>query len=51
MLEGVSLLSKEEGIFAAPEGGAVLIATKKLRDSGFIKDNDKVVVVLSLIHI
>ena len=45
MLEGVSLLSKEEGIFAAPEGGAVLIATKKLRDSGFIKDNDKVVVV------
>ena len=45
MLEGVSLLSKEEGIFAAPEGGAVLIATKKLRDNGFIKDNDKVVVV------
>ena len=45
MLEGVSLLSKEEGIFAAQEGGAVLIATKKLRDSGFIKDNDKVVVV------
>ena len=45
MLEGVSLLSKEEGIFAAPEGGAVLIATKKLRDNGFIKDDDKVVVV------
>ena len=40
MLEGVSLLSKEEGIFAAPEGGAVLIATKKLRDNGFIKDDD-----------
>tara|TARA_B100000945_G_scaffold96584_1_gene75506 strand:+ start:9433 stop:10629 length:1197 start_codon:yes stop_codon:yes gene_type:complete len=45
MLEGVSLLSKEEGIFAAPEGGAVLIATKKLRDNGYIKDDDKVVVV------
>ena len=45
MLEGVSLLSKEEGIFAAPEGGAVLIARKKLRDNGFIKDDDKVVVV------
>ena len=45
MLEGVSLLSKEEGIFAAPEGGAVVIATKKLRDNGYIKDDDKVVVV------
>ena len=45
MLEGVSLLSKEEGIFAAPEGGAVLRATMKLRENGFIKKSDKVVVV------
>ena len=45
MLEGVSLLASEEGIFAAPEGGAILMASKKLRNSGFIKDSDKVVIV------
>ena len=45
MLEGVSLLASEEGIFAAPEGGAILMASKKLKESGFIKDTDKVVIV------
>jgi len=45
MLEGVSLLASEEGIFAAPEGGAILMASKRLRKEGFIKDSDKVVIV------
>ena len=45
MLEGVSLLASEEGIFAAPEGGAILMASKRLRKEGFIKDYDKVVIV------
>ena len=45
MLEGVSLLASEEGIFAAPEGGAIVMASKKLRESNFIKDTDKVVLV------
>ncbi len=45
MLEGVSLLASEEGIFAAPEGGAIVMASKKLRENGFIKDSDKVVIV------
>ena len=45
MLEGVSLLASEEGIFAAPEGGAILMASRRLRKEGFIKDSDKVVIV------
>jgi len=45
MLEGVSLLASEEGIFAAPEGGAIVMASKKLKENGFIKDSDKVVLV------
>ena len=45
MLEGVSLLASEEGIFAAPEGGAIVMASKKLKESGFIKNSDKVVIV------
>ena len=45
MLNGVSLLASEEGIFAAPEGGAVVSATLKLRENNFIKKSDKVVMV------
>lgn len=35
--------SREEGIFAAPEGAAALVAYKKLKVSGFLKPNDTVV--------
>ena len=45
MLNGVSLLASEEGIFAAPEGGAVVSATLKLRKNNIIKKTDKVVMV------
>ena len=45
MLEGVSLLASQEGIFAAPEGGAVVSATIKLKEKNIIKNSDKVVMV------
>ena len=45
MIEGVKLFSKKEGIFCAPEGGAVLSATIKLKDKGFINSSDKVVIL------
>ncbi len=43
MLEACNLMGKKEGIFAAPEGGATLAAFSKLRDAGWIKDGDSVV--------
>ncbi len=36
-------LARHTGIFPAPEGGATLTALRKLRDSGWIKDQDRVV--------
>jgi threonine synthase len=35
--------ASKEGIFAAPEGAASLVAYQKLRASGFLRDEDKVV--------
>jgi threonine synthase len=35
--------AREEGVFAAPEGAASLVAYQKLRKSGFFKESDKVV--------
>jgi threonine synthase len=35
--------AREEGIFAAPEGAASLAAYWKLRESGFLKESDRVV--------
>jgi len=35
--------AKHEGIFAAPEGAACLVAYRKLRASGFFKPEDTVV--------
>jgi threonine synthase len=35
--------ARTEGIFAAPEGGATLAAYRKLRDNGFFKPEDTVV--------
>jgi len=40
---GTKALGCKEGIFAAPEGGAVLAAFYKLLESGFIKKSDTVV--------
>jgi threonine synthase len=35
--------AREEGVFAAPEGAASLVAYQKLRKSGFLKESDNVV--------
>jgi threonine synthase len=40
---GVDLAS-DEGIFAAPEGGACVAALKKLLASGFLKANERIVI-------
>lgn len=44
LVESTFELGRSEGIFAAPEGGAALAACKKLVKSGYIKEDDKVVV-------
>jgi threonine synthase len=43
ILEGTNLLGRTQGIFACPEGGAVLVAFKKLRHEGWIHDGETVV--------
>ena len=43
MLQAVSRMASEEGIFAAPEGAATLVAYDKLIESGFLSPSDKVV--------
>lgn len=43
MLEATALMGKNEGIFAAPEGGATLAAFSKLKESSWIKQGEKVV--------
>ncbi len=43
LMAGVKELATNEGIFAAPEGGAALVAYKKLMDSGFLSKDDRVV--------
>ncbi len=43
MLEAVSSMASKEGIFAAPEGAATLVAYNKLLASGFLTPADRVV--------
>ncbi|HKI78417.1 MAG TPA: threonine synthase, partial [Ignavibacteriaceae bacterium] len=43
IIEDTNEIGRTQGIFAAPEGGATLAAFKKLRNSGWIKENEKVV--------
>lgn len=43
ILEAVRHWAKVEGIFAAPEGAACLVAYRKLRERGFFQENDTVV--------
>ena len=45
MLEGVSDLCQYEGIFAAPEGGAIWAATKKLLHQGWLQPNEHIVLL------
>jgi threonine synthase len=43
IMAGVKELAENEGIFAAPEGGAAMAAYRDLLQSGFLKDSDEVV--------
>ncbi len=43
MLNGANLIGSSEGVFASPEGGATLAAFQKLRDNGWIDDQENVV--------
>ncbi|SFE92668.1 threonine synthase [Spirosoma endophyticum] len=45
MLEGVSELARYEGIFAAPEGGAIWAATKKLLHQGWLQPDEHVLLL------
>ena len=43
LMEGVSEMSKLQGIYACPEAGAVWKAAQKLADSGWLKRDEKIV--------
>ena len=43
ILAAVRHWASVEGVFAAPEGAASLVAYQKLRATGFLRDQDKVV--------
>ena len=43
MLDAGADLAADEGIFAAPEGGACVAAARKLIESGFLKASDRIV--------
>ena len=45
MLDGVKKLASLEGIFCAPEGGAIVSATQKLISKGFISPDEKVLLL------
>jgi threonine synthase len=43
IMEAANLMGRTQGIFPAPEGGAALAGFLKLREQGWIKDNQSVV--------
>ncbi|WP_240543667.1 threonine synthase [Spirosoma foliorum] len=45
MLEGVSELCRHEGIFVAPEGGAIWAATKKLLHQGWLQPEEHILLL------
>jgi threonine synthase len=44
MIDAGILLAEREGIFPAPEGGACVAAVRRLLASGFLKENDRIVI-------
>jgi threonine synthase len=44
MLEGMALAAEREGLFVSPESGAAVIATRTLRESGFLRADDLTVI-------
>lgn len=45
IIEGVKLAALTEGMFICPEGGAAVAATRRLVQTGFIRSDDKVVLL------
>lgn len=45
MLTGLQELGKQEGLFVAPEGAALWVATQKLVETGFIKKEEKILLL------
>jgi threonine synthase len=45
ILESIQLLAREEGIFACPEGAATLCAAKKLKDEGWLKRGETILLL------
>jgi threonine synthase len=45
VIEELKLISKKEGAFVCPEGAAAFLAARQLRKEGWIKENEKVVVL------
>ncbi|MFQ5841630.1 MAG: threonine synthase [Thermodesulfobacteriota bacterium] len=45
ILESIQLLAEEEGIFACPEGAATLWAVKKLKDDGWLKGGETILLL------
>ena len=45
MLDAALLLAKSEGIFAAPESGACVSAVKRLIGTGFLKPQERIVIL------
>ncbi|MEL6820975.1 MAG: threonine synthase [Calditrichota bacterium] len=43
MIACANLIGKTEGLFVSPEGGATLAAFNKLREDGWIKEDDRVI--------
>jgi len=43
MMEGARLLGKTQGLFVSPESGATVAAVQKLKKTGWIRDDERVV--------
>lgn len=44
IMKGCEALAAREGLFVAPEGGACIAALKRLRDSQFLRRNDRILI-------
>ncbi len=47
ILEGMQLLARTEGLLVSPEAGATVAAVRQLRESGWLSDQDEVVLFLT----
>ena len=45
MLQAMALVARAEGQFICPEGAATIVAAQKLRESGWLKADDEVVLI------